>query len=78
MISETPEMKEVLELADEDVVKGRLRRLLRASDLTYKGKVYTDYADPSNLEPFKLELWEDLKKIEAREEEYALLDLHKK
>lgn len=78
IISARPAVAEAMELADPDVMKGRLRRLKRASDLSYKGKVYTDYADASTLEPFKLELWDDVKKIEAREEEYALLDLHKK
>lgn len=67
-----------MELSDADVLKGRLRRLKRASDLTYKGKVLTDYQSPDTLEPFKLELWDDVKKIQAREEEYAILDLHKK
>ena len=71
-------VEEALELADPDVMKGRLRRLKRASDLSYKGKQYTDYKDADSLEPFKFELWDDVKKIEAREEEYAVLDLHKK
>jgi len=67
-----------LDLADADVVKGRLRRLKRASDLSYKSKVLTDYAPNMKLEPFKEELWEDVKKIQKREEEYELLDMHKK
>lgn len=65
-------------MADPDVVKGRMRRLKRASDLSFKGKELQDYAPGMQLEPFKSELWEDVKKIEAREAEYALLDLHKK
>lgn len=67
-----------MELADPDVLKGRLRRLKRASDLSYKGKVYTDYASADSLEPFKFELWDDVTKIEARDEEYSILNLHKK
>lgn len=55
-----------------------MRRLKRASDLSFKGKELQDYAPGMQLEPFKSELWEDVKKIEAREAEYALLDLHKK
>ena len=78
MISSKPAVIEAMELADPDLVKGRMRRLKRASDLSYKGKLYTDYKDASALEPFKLELWHDYKKIVAREEEYAILDLHKK
>lgn len=71
-------MAEALELADPDVLKGRMRRLKRASDLSYKGKNYTDYKSADNLEPFKLELWQDVKKIEAREEEYEMLNYYKK
>jgi ubiquinol-cytochrome c reductase subunit 7 len=66
LISETPATKEALELADPDVVKGRMRRLKRASDLSYKAKM------------FKMELSHDIQKIKARDEEYALLDLYKK
>lgn len=76
--SSRPEVAEALDLADPDVMQGRLRRLKRASDLTYKGKELQDYAPDMKLTPFKTELWEDVQKIKAREEEYALLDLHKK
>jgi len=76
--SSKPAIAEAIELADPDVVKGRLRRLKRASDLSYKTKILQDYAPNMQLEPFKVELWEDVKKIEAREAEYAILDMHKK
>ncbi|KAL7568426.1 hypothetical protein ACA910_012142 [Epithemia clementina (nom. ined.)] len=75
---ETPELKEALALAHPDVAKGRYRRLLRASDLTFKGKEYTDYKSADQLEPFKFELWETMDRIKAREQEYAILNLHKK
>ena len=78
LISETPATKEALELADPDVVKGRMRRLKRASDLSYKAKMLQDYAPNMQLEPFKMELSQDIQKIKARDEEYALLDLYKK
>ena len=78
ILNTRPAVAEAMELADPDVIKGRMRRLKRASDLTYKGKVFTDYKDAATLEPFKMELWDDIQKIEAREEEYAVLDLHKK
>lgn len=78
IISARPTVAEAMELADSDVIKGRMRRLKRASDLCYKGKIYTDYKTADNLEPFKFELWDDVQKIQAREDEYALLDLHKK
>ena len=78
MISETPAMKEALELADPEVVKGRMRRLKRASDLCYKQKILQDYAPDMKLEPFKEELYPDLVKLRKRNDEIALLNLHKK
>ena len=76
--NELPAVKEALELADPDIVKGRMRRLKLASDLTYKGKVLQDYAPDMKLEPFKFELYDDIQKIKARDEEIQLLNLHKK
>ena len=78
MISDYPATKEALELAHPDVIKGRMRRLKRASDLHFKGKRLQDYQDVSKLDPFKFEIWDDIQKIKARDEEKALLDLHKK
>jgi ubiquinol-cytochrome c reductase subunit 7 len=78
LISERASVKEAMSLAPPEVIKGRMRRLKRASDLTFKGKVYTDYKSADGLEPFKKELWHDIQKIEAREQEYAMLDLYKK
>lgn len=73
-----PEVAEAIELADPDVVTGRLRRLKRASDLSFKGKNLGDYAPNAPLDPFKFELWNDVQKLKARNEEYAALDLYKK
>ena len=70
--------KEVMELADPDVIKGRVRRLKRASDLCYKQKILQDYAPDMKLEPFKEELYPDLVKLRKRNDEIALLNLHKK
>uniref|UniRef100_A0A7S3L3S0 Cytochrome b-c1 complex subunit 7 n=1 Tax=Amphora coffeiformis TaxID=265554 RepID=A0A7S3L3S0_9STRA len=78
IISARAPVTEAMELADPDVMKGRMRRLKRASDLSYKGKVLTDYVDVAKLEPFKFELWDDVKKLQARDEEYAIMNLHKK
>lgn len=79
LISETAVTKEALELADPEVVKGRMRRLKRASDLCLKHKNLQDYAPPGTVyEPFKFELTPDIQKIKARNDEYAILDLHKK
>jgi ubiquinol-cytochrome c reductase subunit 7 len=76
--SSKPAIAEALELADPEVIKGRLRRLKRASDLTYKAKSLGDYAPNAKLDPFKIELWDDVKKIEARNDEYDIVNLHKK
>jgi hypothetical protein len=79
MNSSKPAVAEALELADPDVITGRMRRLKRASDLIYKGKIYTDYAPAMSLEQtFVEEIRPDVRKIEARNEEFAILNLHKK
>lgn len=78
MVTDHKATGEALELAHPDVHKGRYRRLKRASDLCFKGKRLQDYQDTSNLDPFKFELWDDIQKIKARDQEKALLDLHKK
>ena len=77
--SSKPAIKEALELADPEVAHGRFRRLKRASDLCVKQKRYIDYPEPRPLEEvFKEELLKDVDKIQARNEEIALLNLHKK
>lgn len=78
MISEYPATKEALDLSHPDVMKGRMRRLKRASDLTYKAKNLQDYAPDMKMEPFKMEIRETIERIKARDEERALLELHKK
>ena len=78
LIEETNDVKEALELADPDVVTGRTRRLRRAVDLSYKRKSLQDYAPDMVLEPFKEEIYPDLIKIRERDEEYAVLNAHKK
>jgi len=78
MISDYSATKEALELADKEVVQGRLRRLKRASDLCYKGKILQDYAPNMPLDAFKREIRDDIIKIKARNEETAILELHKK
>ena len=59
------------------MLTGRMRRLKRASDLSYKTKELPDYAPNMKLEPFAYELWEDVEKIKKRDEEALLLDMHK-
>uniref|UniRef100_A0A7S3DU26 Uncharacterized protein n=1 Tax=Entomoneis paludosa TaxID=265537 RepID=A0A7S3DU26_9STRA len=78
ILIEDAAMKEALDLSDPDIAKGRYRRLLRASDLSFKGKEYQDYGDVAKLRPFKAEVMDLAEKIEAREEEYDLLDIYKK
>lgn len=79
MIREYPATKEALELADPEVVQGRMRRLKRASDLCFKGKTMHEYA-PEKIpqDPFRFEIIPDIDKIQARDDEYAVLNLHKK
>ena len=72
-------IKEALELSDPEYYYGRLRRLKRASDLTLKGKNYTDYAPSgTTYEPYVFELRSEIEKLKERDEEEALLNLHKK
>jgi ubiquinol-cytochrome c reductase subunit 7 len=77
MIDE-PEVVEALKLADPEVLHGRMRRLKRASDLSYKAKNLQDYAPNMVLEPFKEEFYDDLLKIRKRDEEFEMLNYHKK
>ena len=72
------EVKEALELADPDVVTGRTRRLKRAIDLSFKRKNFMDYAPNVDQETFKSEIYDDVEKIKARDQEYALLNAHNK
>ena len=75
--SSKPQIGEALELADASVREARQRRLKRASDLSFKGKILGDYAPNMQLTPFKYEIWEDVLKIEARDKEIAQLNYHK-
>eukprot|EP00566_Odontella_aurita_P025235 CAMPEP_0113550816 /NCGR_PEP_ID=MMETSP0015_2-20120614/14187_1 /TAXON_ID=2838 /ORGANISM="Odontella" /LENGTH=114 /DNA_ID=CAMNT_0000451655 /DNA_START=41 /DNA_END=385 /DNA_ORIENTATION=+ /assembly_acc=CAM_ASM_000160 len=72
------EVAEALELADPDVRIGRNRRIKRALDLSQKRKNLQDYAPNTQPDPFKVEIYGDVEKIKAREQEYALLNLHNK
>ena len=71
-------IKEALELADPEVTVGRIRRLKRAIDLNFKQKNFVDYAPNVDQETFKFEFYEDVEKIKARDQEYALLNAHNK
>jgi Ubiquinol-cytochrome C reductase complex 14kD subunit len=77
MIDE-PDVVEALKLADPEVLHGRMRRLKRASDLSFKAKSLPDYAPNMVLEPFKEEFYDDLLKIRKRDEEFEMLNYHKK
>jgi len=76
--SDEKEIKEALDLADPDVAIGRTRRLKRAIDLSFKRKNMMDYAPEVNQETFKVEIYDDVKKIMARDQEYATLNAHNK
>jgi len=75
--SEHPHIKEAIELADPEVQLGRKRRLKRATDLSFKTKVLQDYAPDMVLEPFKFHLRDDINKIQQRNNEKDIMNLHK-
>ena len=72
------DIAEALTLADADVLTGRTRRIKRALDLGFKRKNLQDYAPGMELDIYKSELYETVEKIRAREQEYALLNVHNK
>mmetsp|Transcript_4897 Transcript_4897/g.10812 ORF Transcript_4897/g.10812 Transcript_4897/m.10812 type:complete len:116 (-) Transcript_4897:240-587(-) len=72
------EVKEALELADPEVVTGRTRRLKRAIDLNFKRKSLQDYSPNMELDMWKKEIYVDIEKIRARDQEYAQLNAHNK
>lgn len=72
------EVKEALELADPAIQTARTRRIKRAIDLSYKKKSLQDYAPDMDLELFKKEIYVDVEKIRARDQEYAQLNAHNK
>ncbi len=72
------EVKEALELADPEILTARTRRLKRAIDLSYKKKSLQDYAPNMELDIFKREIYPDIEKIRARDQEYAQLNAHNK
>jgi ubiquinol-cytochrome c reductase subunit 7 len=72
------EIAEALSFADPDTVTGRSRRVKRAMDLSFKRKNFKDYAPDVDQETFKSELYDDVMKIKARNQEYALLNAHSK
>lgn len=71
------EVQEALSLAEPDVLTARTRRLKRAIDLSYKRKSLQDYAPNMELDIFKREIYPDIEKIRARDQEYAQLNAHK-
>jgi ubiquinol-cytochrome c reductase subunit 7 len=78
LIEEAPEVKEALELADPAIQTARTRRIKRAIDLSYKKKSMLDYAPDQNNETFKEEIYVDIEKIRARDQEYAQLNANNK
>jgi ubiquinol-cytochrome c reductase subunit 7 len=72
------DIAEAIELADPEVKIGRTRRLKRALDLDVKHKNLNDYAPNMDQETFRVELYDDVLKIRARDQEFALLNQHKK
>lgn len=72
------EIAEALSFADPDTLTGRSRRVKRAMDLSFKRKNFKDYAPDVDQETFKSEIYDDVMKIKARNQEYALLNAHNK
>lgn len=77
MNEDEKEVQEALSLADQDVITARTRRLKRAIDLSYKRKSLQDYAPGMELDIFKKEIYPDIEKIRARDQELAQLNMHK-
>jgi len=71
-------VKEAISYAPPEVQTARTRRLKRATDLNFKRKSLLDYAPDMKLEPFKMDLEEDIQKIQARDSELAELNMHNK
>jgi ubiquinol-cytochrome c reductase subunit 7 len=79
MNDELRDTAEALDLADRDYILGRMRRLKRASDLTFKGKEFTDYAPTPAFEyVWKQEMRLDMYKIAKKNEEFAALNAYRK
>lgn len=72
------DIQEALSLASSDVKTARTRRVKRAMDLGLKQKNYLDYCPEVEQDTFKSEIFDDLLKIRARDQEIALLNQHKK
>jgi ubiquinol-cytochrome c reductase subunit 7 len=68
---------EALSLATADLKTARTRRIKRALDLNIKQKNFLDYAPDVNQDTFKSEIYDDILKIRARDQEIALLNAHK-
>lgn len=71
-------IKEALSFADPEVVAGRTRRVKRAIDLSFKRKNMLDYAADVDQKTFATEVYDDVLKIQKRDQEYALLNVHNK
>lgn len=78
LVESNREVQEAISYAEPDVSTARTRRIKRAIDLSFKRKSLTDYAPNMKLEPYKMELIEDIEKIQARDAEIAQLNMHNK
>mmetsp|Transcript_27184 Transcript_27184/g.54373 ORF Transcript_27184/g.54373 Transcript_27184/m.54373 type:complete len:116 (-) Transcript_27184:153-500(-) len=71
----TPEVEEALELQDPHVNTGRIRRIKRGADLSFKRKQFSDYApEGTDLKIFRAEIIPMVEKINARDQEFELLN----
>mmetsp|Transcript_980 Transcript_980/g.1927 ORF Transcript_980/g.1927 Transcript_980/m.1927 type:complete len:115 (-) Transcript_980:132-476(-) len=69
-----PVVEEAIDLQAPHVNTGRVRRIKRGSDLSYKCKNMQDYAPDAEINMWKPEIIPMVEKIEKREEEYELLN----
>lgn len=74
-----PAFQEALEYAPKEVVEGRTRRLKRAIDLSYKRKSLLDYVPEESIEdPFQEDIIPIMEKINKRNQEYVMYNMHNK
>jgi len=74
-----PSLQEAFQYAPKETVEARTRRLKRAIDLSFKRKSLLDYVPESSVEdPFKADIIPIMEKINKRDQEYVMYNMHNK
>lgn len=74
-----PSLQEAFQYAPKDYVESRNRRLKRAVDLSFKRKSLLDYVPENAVEdPFKEDFIPIMEKINKRDQEYVMYNMHNK